>query len=465
MVKDSKILDLFKILEWPDIEFNNKDVFVLNNGRKEPLLSINNKQVELFFYWYDFRNHEYNLRTDIESIKFDVLIDIKDFLNINEREYKIKLIYIIKNILNLKKNSDISKIELTRNKKDFHIDVKNKVLKIYFKKYQEIFNEARDIDTKTRRSMKAHKTYLINLSIEKFLKKSIKKMTLISPGDINFTIQRLNLQTKKKKTDFKNYVNKDDVTSIESIVKIFIKNKMFNNNFLTKLDNYFIRERLEDVINLGKKILSLSSSNLKTKQAEKVIFRISKGGKKIKQLETLWQKYFEDYLLFLLFSYKEIFPKIKLTDIEGDKKYPDFIGVNHYNGIDVIEIKTHLKNALVYDANHKNFAFSPELSKAIIQTMNYMDAVIHMNFKNPKDKEIITNSSIEENLNRPRGIIIISSYDKLVSRCKESDREKIIRDFTKLRNSVHNIEILTFDEILNIADDYIKNIIDHEELM
>ena len=149
----------------------------------------------------------------------------------------------------------------------------------------------------------------------------------------------------------------------------------------------------------------------------------------------------------------------------GEKKYPDFIGINHYNGVDVIEIKTHLKNALVYDKSHKNFAFSSELSKAVIQTMNYMDAIIHTQFKKPGDKEKITNSTHEENLNRPRGIIIISSWDKLVSNMKDKKKEVVERDFTKLRNSVHNIEILTFDEILGIADDYIQNIITKEETL
>jgi len=80
-----------------------------------------------------------------------------------------------------------------------------------------------------------------------------------------------------------------------------------------------------------------------------------------------------------------------------------------------------------------------------------------------EDREKITNSSHEENLNRPRGIIIISSYDKLVKNYQIKNKEKIIRDFTKLRNSVHNIEILTFDEILGIAHDYIQNIITKEE--
>jgi hypothetical protein len=461
--KNKKIIDLFHQLDWPNLKFEDKGIFITKNRKKLPLLSINDKEVDLSFYWYDARGQEYNLRNDINSIKFNNSVDIGSVLKITEREYRLPLIYLIKNILDLEKSSDINKIELTKNKKDLAIDSKNKILKIGFDKYWEILNEARVIYKRVKSHKLAYERYLTNLAIEKFSSRAVERKTLISPGDINFTVQRLNLQTKKKKSDFNSYINKADVNSVEDLTTAFIKNEMFDDVFLRKLNDYFIKENLQDIIKLGQDILSLRSPKLDTDIAKEVIFKVNGDKRKVKQLETLWQNYFKKYLLFLIFSYKGIFPKIELTDVEGDKKYPDFIGINHYNGVDIIEIKTHLKNALVYDKGHKNFAFSSELSKAIIQTMNYMDAVIHTNFKKSEDKEKITNSSHEENLNRPRGIIIISSYDKLVSNYQIKNKEKIIRDFTKLRNSVHNIEILTFDEILGIAHDYIQNIITKDE--
>jgi hypothetical protein len=269
----------------------------------------------------------------------------------------------------------------------------------------------------------------------------------------------LNLNTKKKKADFQKYLNEADISSLQDLFSALVGNEVFSSNFLRKLNDYFIREHLKEIIKTGKEIFNLGSTNLKTTKAKKVIGKVAEDKRTVRQLETLWQQYFEKYLLFLIFSYKGIFPKIELLDIEGDKKYPDFIGINHYNGVDVIEIKTHLKYALVYDRSHENFAFSAELSRAIIQTTNYMDAVIHTNFKNSGDKQKITNSTHEENLNRPRGIIIISSTDKLAKNINHNNKAKIVRDFTKLRNSLHNIEILTFDEIINIAGDYLKNIV------
>lgn len=88
-----------------------------------------------------------------------------------------------------------------------------------------------------------------------------------------------------------------------------------------------------------------------------------------------------------------------------------------------------------------------------------MDAVVQKRFKNDPDEKKITNMTEEENLYHPRGIIIISSDKKLTKiKLDKAKEECLKRDFTKLRNSLQNIEILTFSEILQIADDYVKNI-------
>lgn len=462
---NTKIINLFRSLNWPDIKFGDNNITIKKKQKILTLLSIKDEEVELNFYWFDLQTGEYNLRSDVYTIKFNNSININQVINIKEREYKLSLVYLVKNILNLSSSNNINKIEFTENEINHSVDSKNKILKISFDKYLEILSEARDIYKKAKSHRYMFERYLTNLAIEKFSKRIIERKTLISPGDINFTIQRLNLNTKKKKSDFSKYINSADISSVESLTTSLIKNEMFNDSFLRKLNDYFIKENLQDIINLGKEIISLRSSKMDTDVAKKIILKVNGNRRKVKQLETLWQNYFRKYLLYLIFSYKAIFPKIKLSDIEGDKKEPDFIGINHYNGIDIIEIKTHLKYALVYDKSHKNFAFSSELSKAIIQTMNYMDAIIHTSFKKSEDKEKITNSSHEENLNRPRGVIIISSYDRLTNDNQIKNKEKIVRDFTKLRNSVHNIEILTFDEILDIANDYIQNIINKEDIL
>jgi len=244
----------------------------------------------------------------------------------------------------------------------------------------------------------------------------------------------------------------------EKIIKAVIKGVACA-EYLKKLDDYFIKEKLEDIIKIGKQILSLKIESVKTKDAKKLIKKIF--GEDIGQLENVWQRYFEKYLLYLFFSYKKIIPKVELKNLDNlDKQYPDFIGVNHYDGVDIIEIKTHLKNILVWDNSHKNFAFSSEMSKAIIQTINYMDAITDDKIKKSKEKKDLLNYlNIDENLYRPRGIIIISSETKICKNKLTGDQEiRLKKDFTKLRNSIHNIQIFTFNEILEIAERYVENI-------
>ena len=302
--------------------------------------------------------------------------------------------------------------------------------------------------------------YLNNQHTKKHLGKEKKLTTTINKGEFNFLVHRLNMPTKRNEEDYKKYLDISDISSLQALTSELIEKGVFDADFLRRLDAFFIKERLQKIISVGRKILALGSTDLSTDKAQEVITEmkaVDSSRKSVKQLETLWQWYFERYLLYLIFSYKEIYPKVEL-ELEGDKKYPDFIGINHYYGVDAIEIKTHLLPVLVRDDSHDNFAFSADFSKAIIQTTNYIDAIKKESFKETADREKITRTTHEENLSRPRGVIIISSADKLVHRQGQYDQTKVTRDFTKLRNSLHNIEVLTFDEILDMADHYANKI-------
>jgi hypothetical protein len=90
-----------------------------------------------------------------------------------------------------------------------------------------------------------------------------------------------------------------------------------------------------------------------------------------------------------------------------------------------------------------------------------MDALIQEKIKKKTQREDIKGRILEGNIYRPRGIIIISSYEHLAKGIKPGDAEftNVQRDFTKLRHGLHNIQILTFNEILDMAENYKDNII------
>lgn len=321
--------------------------------------------------------------------------------------------------------------------------------------FTNAMNDAKFIFTQSKAYKNSTENYLAKLKSEKYNKRTKAKTTHSKQGEFRFLVDKLHLATKKNKRDYEKFLNSEDLDSLEDLFKELLRFEVFSDAFTHLLNEYFIRERLDDIINIGNEILNLGVVDLSSAKAQKVINKLGSGD--AKKLEGLWQKYFEKYLLYLIFTYKKIFPKVNLEDIEGDKKYPDFIGINHYNGVDIIEIKTHLTNALVWDSSHKNFYFSSEMSKAIVQTKNYMGAITQKRFEKEEDQKNITRFIDAENLYHPRGIIIISSEQKLTR--KKDENEKLKRDFTKLRNSLNDIEILTFDEVLNIASEYLKNII------
>lgn len=448
-----KLFDFFQGREWPGMVIEAEKV----SCPAGDILIIENKNFIIDFYYYNRRENKYgryeNRQTLILNNKVDPLIVLRTRRG---TDYNIQWFDYIKKILDI--DEHYSKVKITKTGKKILRKFSEKIIQIPEAIFSGMTADACDVYKKGQSSKGRLETYLINKLKLKYTNRIPKETTTVAEGDFSFMIERFNLKNKNKKKDYKNFLNEEDIKNLEWFAEKLIKDEVLSSDFLHSLDEYFIKTKLKDIIAIGHEILALGAEGMATKKARKVISKVV-GNSSIKQLENLWQQYFEKYLLYLVFSYKKIYPKVNFTDIEGDKKYPDFIGINHYNGLDVIEIKTHLKNSVTWDSRHKNFGFSSELSKAIIQTMNYMDAIVQQRFQSSSDEKKITNFTEEENLYHPRGIIIISSDKNLTKSRLNSSKEKCLkRDFTKLRNSLQNIEILTFDEILRIADDYVKNI-------
>lgn len=445
------IYDKLTEAKWPGLILNEEKqkITAINNE----ILFLRKNEYHLNFYWYSLVENKYSLRETYSEVIFPQNFNIRNALYFKRNgSYKLLNERQFKKIINpFNRTVTILKIKGNYKKLKFY----KKILLLPSNLFTKAIKDAKYVYLISSSYKNSVENYLSNVKSHNYSNNVKKRTTYIEKGEFNFLVNRLYLKSKRNKKDFLNYFNDDDMKSIEKLITELLRFNVLSNDFLRRLDDYFIKERLENIIKLGKQILSLGSTNLNTTVAKNVISKI--GLNQVDQLESIWQKYFEKNLLYLIFTYKKIYPKVELKDIEGDKKYPDFIGINHFNGLDIIEIKTHLKNILVWDSSHQNFYFSSEMSKAIVQTTNYMDAIVQQRFNIPEDKEKITQFTDEENLYHPRGIIVISSEGKLTT--KTNEKEKLKRDFTKLRSSLQNIEILTFDEIINIADEYIKNII------
>ena len=413
----------------------------------------------LNFFLYDQREEpaEYKRAGSLISLSYPHDLNLMEHIYIRRSgSYSLSYLNVFNQIVNNQRRS--LKHLVINHSSEVLASWRGTTLTLSTKTFIDAMTEAKGI-YKQQGSFKASiGGYLSKQSAAKIGIKTTKGQTTYAKvGEATFFIDRLNLPTKKKAKDFRKYLDDKDIASLEILSDKLVRHSVFSDDFISKLDAYFIKHKLEDIIAKGRDILSLGKDSLDTQKAKRIKESLQLK-EDAKSLEELWQKYFEKYLLYLFFSYKKIIPHVPLVCPDTiDKKYPDFLGVNHYNGVDVIEIKTHLTPMLVWDKSHKNFHFSADMSKAIVQTINYMDAVAQDKFKQDDKKQEIIKAGGKDNLYRPRGIIIASSNRVLASKAGED--QLMNRDFTKLRNSINNIQILTFEEILDIADNYSRNII------
>jgi len=121
-------------------------------------------------------------------------------------------------------------------------------------------------------------------------------------------------------------------------------------------------------------------------------------------------------------------------------KYPDFMLVDAYGYVDIYEIKKPDTDLLKYDEGRDNYYWSAEVSRAVSQTEKYIDEV-NKNRLDIADK-VRRKYKTEVNLIRPRGFIVVGKRKQLANRSMKDD-------FRILNDSLKNIDIIFFDDLLD----------------
>ena len=198
--------------------------------------------------------------------------------------------------------------------------------------------------------------------------------------------------------------------------------------------------------------LSKVGGTLRARKRLKVVFDTVTAGRKVyltkviqefrarldakTHQEQSWQTFLSAHMLLLRTSYAEALEK-KSVAIEG--KFPDFLLVDPYGYMDVYEIKTPRTTLLGYDKSRKNYYWSTELSKAISQVENYLHQIERHSDQLAND--IRKAKSLDLSIVRPRGYIIAGMRTEL-STTKMKD------DFRILNDSLKNIDVLLYDDLL-----------------
>ena len=168
--------------------------------------------------------------------------------------------------------------------------------------------------------------------------------------------------------------------------------------------------------------------------------------------ESWWQTYIHRNILIIQQGFIQAIEKMNVS--LGGTKYPDFAIVTHDGYLDILEIKKPSTPLIKKDPSRGNYYWETEISKAIIQTENYIEQVS----KNAESVRgfIKDEYKIDLKVVRPRGIIL-AGMSKVFEDQKPKD------DFRLLTQANKNITFVTYDELVTRLENYIEVLEKHSK--
>jgi len=243
-----------------------------------------------------------------------------------------------------------------------------------------------------------------------------------------------------------------------------------------------INKQTEWLLETIERILEIDKLTVpKTKQFGNEEFGYSKIS--ITGPEHLMEKILSDYGQYSLFGVPALLNTNKYVIHEGRSRSQfDLILINHIGDVEVVELKRPDKYLLEFGGGRGKFYPSKDLAIAISQTERYITAIN----KDNDDEYLIDGLKIRDFLNReigntmfiesirPKGLIIMGSWQKLAKdydKLDEATKRRITREnyendsrqaYKELKNSLKNITILTYSELLENARTRLE-LFDNEE--
>lgn len=312
--------------------------------------------------------------------------------------------------------------------------------------------------------------YSLNMA---FKDKNIKKFTISKEdkkdyrkvkGGYNVTIPYTDFVKYKKEMiyiDTERRVNRKNATNhfLSSLFpKYFqIEEGSINrkkNQFMSGLDISIIpklsKEELEQLqdfvfcildnkyIDIGKKMSLIShyKESVDTLVVDEAIKRFDENMKKDAS-ESDWGKYIKQYLFLLETKYVKVIPELNLATCTWRKV--DFAYIDYQGYIDLFEIKKPSTQLLCKNTDRGNYYWHTDAVKAIIQAEKYLFASERKASILSEDIKRENNENVE--VVKPKAYLIIGSSSQLVN-------DNMKNDFRILRDSLKNIEIILYDELL-----------------
>lgn len=211
------------------------------------------------------------------------------------------------------------------------------------------------------------------------------------------------------------------------------------------------KDRLKEIVNIGKDLLQ------KRIGVEK---RLGINREYIGK-EYAWQKYFELYGSYLLFGSIEQKPEERIiveSVLRNTKSKLDFLTINRYGFLDIVELKKSDEYLFKLDDSHDNIVPTAKLSTAISQVNNYLMLLPYAQEYGQliKGAESATGMLVIGNEKTLMNKDNIVKYIEKTGMAEEDVIKKIRKALRDLNYSYAHIQIVLYDEILNNLENFIN---------
>lgn len=297
------------------------------------------------------------------------------------------------------------------------------------------------------------KILLVKSKMNKIIKDRFSVNRSTSSPNTSAILSNIGYLIKNKEGEYLS-LSKGDRTFIQN----FIFNQIANGTYTLKVTESLpmFKEDIKNIIEIGSKILKLNNNKKQIKSFSRKYLNKERG-----TLESVWQLYFEKYLRMFFMGYKSFYPQTTFASMEGYEKEsrPDFLAVDLYNNIDIIEIKHHRTKLFRKENNRDSYYPSHDLNKSVFQLNKYLDLTSNLINTNQIQDKYIRNLIENNKIYRPRGILIISSKDFITSsNTSDSITARLEKEIKKLKTTYKNIEIILFDELIDSLSKYLEDI-------
>ena len=324
----------------------------------------------------------------------------------------------------------------------------------YYKLDRKVFGIANDVyihkDISLRKELFVTSR---NISLFPHILKIIKTDFYIDPNDNKAATDDNHISIRTYRKLLASFPNSTELTKYSDARISVIFSEYFNvlKDHKKKYESYMEKKKVTDSVGL---------IDLKEKRLELLLnayATLSDMLKKSKSyLESSWQEKIKDILCLLFPQYVCALRHVSVGSKGEKKRTPDFLLINAYGSVDVMEIKKPDDIQIMRDIQVRNNFIPQKLFlDTLIQTSVYIHALNSHNEKNTERiekrlKKDHPSLDLKIRINNPQGIVLFGRSDKL-SPEQQFDYELIRRQYKDIST------IMTYDDLLFL----LKNLIDN----